>query len=62
MPRKGDYRHGEGNADSHMKASLMGFSVDVLVENRRLILGARQAIYFCEFDGPRTRQVLVRAG
>ena len=62
VPRKGDYRHGEGNADSHVKASLMGFSVDVLVENSRLVLGAWQAIYFCEFDGPRTRQVLVRVG
>jgi len=62
VPRKGDYRHTEGNADSHVKASLMGFSVDVMVENGRLVLGAWQAIYFCEFDGPRTRQVLVRVG
>jgi secondary thiamine-phosphate synthase enzyme len=62
VPRKGDYRHTEGNADSHVKASLMGFSVDVLVEGGRLVLGTWQAIYFCEFDGPRTRQVLVRVG
>jgi len=62
VPRKGDYRHTEGNADSHVKASLMGFSVDVLVEGGRLVLGTWQAIYFCEFDGPRSRQVLVRVG
>jgi len=62
VPRKGDYRHTEGNADSHVKASLMGFSVDVFVEGGRLVLGTWQAIYFCEFDGPRTRQVLVRVG
>ena len=60
VPRKGDYRHTEGNADSHVKASLMGFSVDVLVEGGRLVLGTWQAIYFCEFDGPRTRQAYVR--
>ena len=62
VPRGGDYQHREGNADSHVKASLMGFSVDVLVEDGRLVLGTWQAIYFCEFDGPRTRQVLVRVG
>ena len=62
VPRKGDYRHTEGNADSHVKASLMGFSVDVFVEGGRLVLGTWQAIYFCEFDGPRTRQALVRVG
>ena len=62
VPRGGSYRHTEGNADSHVKASLMGSSVDAFVENGRLVLGAWQAIYFCEFDGPRTRQVLVRVG
>ena len=62
VPQGGSYRHTEGNADSHVKASLMGFSVDVFVEGGRLVLGTWQAIYFCEFDGPRTRQVLVRVG
>jgi len=62
VPRSGSYRHAEGNADSHVKASLMGFSVSVLVEGGRLVLGTWQGIYFCEFDGPRARQVYVRAG
>jgi len=51
------YRHGEGNSDSHVKASLMGFSADVFVEQGQLVLGTWQGIYFCEFDGPRTRTV-----
>ena len=58
-PRRGDYRHTEGNADSHVKASLMGSSVQVLIENGRLALGTWQGIYFCEFDGPRKREVWV---
>jgi secondary thiamine-phosphate synthase enzyme len=54
------YRHGEGNSPSHMKASLMGSCQTVLVENGRLVLGTWQGIYFCEFDGPRTRRVHVQ--
>jgi secondary thiamine-phosphate synthase enzyme len=49
----------EGNADSHIKASLMGSSVSVMVENGRLVLGTWQKIFFCEFDGPRSRRVYV---
>ncbi len=60
VPRNGSYHHTEGNADSHVKASLMGSSVNVLVESGRLVLGTWQGIYLCEFDGPRTRQVYVR--
>ena len=55
IPWNGHYRHGEGNSAAHIKAGLMGSSVRVLVENGRLQLGTWQAIYFCEFDGPRTR-------
>ena len=55
VPWNGPYRHGEGNSAAHIKAGLMGSSVRVLVENGRLQLGTWQAIYFCEFDGPRTR-------
>ncbi len=55
------YRHAEGNSDSHVKASLMGSSVTVLVEDGKLVLGTWQGIYFCEFDGPRTRQVHLHA-
>ena len=62
VPESAHYRHAEGNADSHVKASMMGFSVDVFVENGRLVLGTWQAIYLCEFDGPRNRQVYVRVG
>lgn len=51
------YRHGEGNSDSHVKASLMGSSCQVFVESGKLVLGVWQGIYFCEFDGPRTRTV-----
>jgi len=61
VPRDGDYRHTEGNSDAHIKASLMGFSVAVPVSNGGLILGTWQAIYFCEFDGPRTRRVTATA-
>lgn len=60
VPQSDAYRHREGNADSHVKASMMGFSVNVFVENGRLLLGTWQGIYFCEFDGPRSRQVHVR--
>ena len=59
VPVKGDYRHAEGNSDAHIKASLMGFSQMVPVIGGRLALGTWQALYFCEFDGPRNRQVLV---
>ena len=59
VPPNAGYRHMEGNADSHVKASLMGSSVSVMVENGRLVLGTWQKIFFCEFDGPRTRKVYV---
>jgi secondary thiamine-phosphate synthase enzyme len=54
------YRHGEGNSSSHMKATAIGSCQTVLVENGRLVLGTWQGIYFCEFDGPRTRRVHVQ--
>jgi secondary thiamine-phosphate synthase enzyme len=54
------YRHAEGNSDSHVKASLMGASCHVLVEEGRLVLGQWQGIYLCEFDGPRMRRVFVQ--
>ena len=61
VPANADYRHMEGNADSHIKASLVGSSVLVLVENGRLVLGTWQKIFFCEFDGPRSRRVYLKA-
>ena len=60
VPWQGGYAHMEGNAAAHVKASLMGFSETVLVENGQLQLGTWQSIYFCEFDGPRTRKVWVQ--
>lgn len=59
VPWRAGYRHTEGNAAAHIKASLMGSSVTVLVEQGRLALGTWQGIFFCEFDGPRSRRVLV---
>ncbi|NLH17313.1 MAG: YjbQ family protein [Phycisphaerae bacterium] len=54
------YRHNEGNSDAHVKSSLVGASVQVLVESGRMVLGTWQAIYFCEFDGTRTRNTIVK--
>jgi secondary thiamine-phosphate synthase enzyme len=59
VPRSGPYRHGEGNSDSHAKASLVGTSQVVFIENGKLALGVWQGIFFCEFDGPRERRVYV---
>ena len=53
------YRHGEGNTAAHVKASLVGHSVQLLVRDGRLQFGTWQGIYFCEFDGPRRRKVWV---
>ena len=60
VPRDPGYRHMEGNSDSHIKASLMGSSVSLMIERGRLLLGTWQKIYFCEFDGPRSRRVYVK--
>ena len=54
------YRHCEGNSDSHCKSSLVGASEQVLIQAGRLVLGTWQSVYFCEFDGPRTRRVIVQ--
>ena len=54
------FSHAEGNSDAHIKASMMGFSLQVLIEGGSLVLGTWQGIYFCEFDGPRTRNFHVQ--
>jgi secondary thiamine-phosphate synthase enzyme len=54
------YRHGEGNSPAHVKSSLVGCSITVPIADGRLCLGTWQGIYFCEFDGPRTRKVWVQ--
>jgi secondary thiamine-phosphate synthase enzyme len=58
--REAYYRHAEGNSDSHLKTSLFGPSLTVLVSGGRLVLGRWQGIYFCEWDGPRERRVAVQ--
>ncbi|NPV59677.1 MAG: YjbQ family protein [Actinobacteria bacterium] len=58
VPR-GRYRHREGNADAHIKASMMGFSQALPVESGDLSLGTWQGIFLCEFDGPRRRRIMV---
>ncbi len=60
VPRDAGYKHYEGNADSHIKASLVGVSATAPIEAGRLALGRWQGIFFCEFDGPRRRTVKVR--
>ena len=59
VPARGNYEHREGNSDAHIKASLMGSSVRIPVVNGSLVLGTWQGIYFCEFDGPRSRRVII---
>ena len=54
------YRHLEGNSPAHVKASLMGAQLTVLVSNGRLLLGTWQGVFLCEFDGPRTRKVHIK--
>lgn len=60
VPRNGGYLHSEGNSDAHIKASLIGSSAAVIVEKGSLLLGTWQAVFFCEFDGPRERRVIVK--
>jgi secondary thiamine-phosphate synthase enzyme len=58
--QEASYQHGEGNSDAHIKTSLVGTSEMVLIENGRLVLGTWQGIYFCEFDGPRQRRLMIQ--
>jgi secondary thiamine-phosphate synthase enzyme len=60
IPWQDDYRHREGNAAAHVKSSLVGASEVILIEKGDPVLGTWQSIFFCEFDGPRTRKVLVK--
>ena len=60
VPQDSSYIHAEGNSDSHLKSSLVGVSISIFIEKGRLVLGTWQAIYFCEFDGPRSRKVQVK--
>ncbi len=60
VPWEDGYRHLEGNSAAHLKASLIGFSQQVIIEKGKLALGTWQGIYFCEYDGPRSRSVYVK--
>ncbi|MBE9504309.1 MAG: YjbQ family protein [Proteobacteria bacterium] len=60
IPHVANYQHMEGNSDAHIKASLFGSSEVLLIENGRLALGTWQAVYFCEFDGPRERKLAIK--
>ena len=60
IPKKGDYMHLEGNSDAHIKTSLLGPSITILVQNKRLVLGTWQKIFFYEGDGPRYRKIFVK--
>ncbi len=61
VPFQDRYQHSEGNSSAHIKASLLGPSQTLFVESGRLVLGTWQGIFFCEFDGPRSRKVYVKA-
>lgn len=60
VPEDAGYTHMEGNADAHIKASIIGNSVCIPVEGKKLMFGKWQGIFFCEFDGPRKRRVIVK--
>lgn len=60
FPDRNEFKHMEGNSSAHLKASCLGASETVIVENGRLVLGTWQGIYFCEFDGPRTRTFWIK--
>ncbi len=60
VPENAAYKHAEGNSTAHIKSTIVGSSVNVVIHNNTLVLGTWQGIYFCEFDGPRQRQVLVK--
>lgn len=60
VPFEDNYRHFEGNSAAHIKSSIMGFSESIIIDNGSLVLGTWQGIYFCEFDGPRKRKIIIK--
>lgn len=60
VPENKNYKHLEGNADSHIKSVIVGQSLSLIIENGDIVLGTWQGVFFCEFDGPRNRYVLVK--
>jgi secondary thiamine-phosphate synthase enzyme len=61
VPRDDGYEHGEDNQDAHIKSSIIGASIAFIVEKGKPVMGHWQALFFCEFDGPRRRRVMIRA-
>lgn len=59
-PQSSDYHHNDGNCDAHLKAAVIGNSKTLLIEQRGLVLGRWQGVFFCEFDGPRRRELRVK--
>ncbi|HSL86961.1 MAG TPA: secondary thiamine-phosphate synthase enzyme YjbQ, partial [Bacteroidales bacterium] len=60
VPFENDYKHEEGNSAAHIKSSLFNFSLEMIIDEGELVMGGYQGIFFCEFDGPRNRQVFVK--
>jgi secondary thiamine-phosphate synthase enzyme len=60
IPHEMNYFHREGNADAHIKSTLVGTSVQVIIDEGKLLLGTWQAIFFCDFDGPRHRRIAIK--
>ena len=60
VPVDGGYQHAEENSDAHIKSTIVGASLTLIIDNGRPLFGTWQAVYFCEFDGPRSRRVMVR--
>lgn len=61
VPEQDNYRHGEGNSQAHMLSTLVSSSITLIIDNRSIVLGTWQGIYFTEFDGPRRRKVYMKA-
>ena len=59
VPRQGPYKHMEGNSDAHIKSTLVGSSIHLIISSGTPVLGTWQGVFFCEFDGPRNRKVVV---
>lgn len=60
IPYKDSYSHSEGNSDAHIKSSIFGSSLNLIISRNKLVLGTWQGIYFCEFDGPRNRNLFIK--
>ncbi len=60
VPSKLPYRHAEGNSPAHIKSSMIGISENIFISNGKLVMGTWQGIYFCEFDGPRSRKIFMK--